>query len=60
NYLNKSEMEEIFNLLDKNKSIMSYTRTPKYVFLSKIIRILGLHITSRLWFVFSKWKSGIC
>lgn len=61
NYLRKEYGDKIFASLDKYRFIMSYTRKKKYVILSKIVRIFGLHATSKIWFLFAnvrrKWKS---
>lgn len=60
NYLMKDEAREIFSVLDKHRHIMTYATNKKYIFINKIIRIFGFHITSKLWFLFSnlwrKWK----
>lgn len=60
NDLKKSEAGKIFSSLNTYRFIMAYTRKKKYVILSKIVRIFGLHATSKLWFLFAnvrrKWK----
>lgn len=56
NYLKKSEAGEIFDALDKNRNIMEYTLNKKYIFISKMVHFLGLHITSCMWFFYSSLK----
>ncbi len=56
NYLRKEDADRIFASLDKYRFIMAYTRSKKYILLSKIIRIFGFHATSRLWFLFSNGR----
>lgn len=56
NYLKQSEAAKIFDSLNTYKFIMTYTRNKRYILLSKIIQIFGLHATSRLWFLFSNGK----
>lgn len=63
NYLKKNEAREIFAVLDKHRYIMTYALNKKHFLLSKIIRFWGLHVTSKLWFLFSngkqKWRCFI-
>lgn len=56
NYFSESDAKDILALLKKEKSIMSYVRTRKYVFLARIINLLGLRITSKVWFIYANRK----
>lgn len=56
NYLKKSEAKEILSMLDKSRDIMTYTQKKKYVFISKIVCLLGVRATARLWYLLSKGR----
>lgn len=56
NYLSRNDRKDILVILNKEKQIMSYAHNSKYVLLAKIIHLLGLRITSKLWFFYARRK----
>ncbi|MFG6340470.1 MAG: glycosyltransferase [Lachnospiraceae bacterium] len=50
NYLQRKDAQEVFHVLEKHRDVMNHTRKRKYKCLSKLIFIIGLRATSKLWF----------
>lgn len=58
NYLKKEDRKEVFDILDKNRSLMNDTTRKKNLMIKGLISILGLHITSKLLYVRQKVRKS--